>query len=126
MPSVNKAIILGHLGADPEARETGGGMAVCTMRVATSEKFKDGERTEWHTIVAFGRTAELCRDYLKKGRAAYFEGRIQTDKWQDKEGKDRYTTKIVADRVQFLGGKRDEGDAVPVPDAAPDADSIPF
>jgi single-strand DNA-binding protein len=109
MASVNKVIILGNLGQDPELRNTSGGKAVATLRVATTDTWNDQsgqrqERTEWHTIVVWGRTAENCKQYLSKGRAVFVEGRLQTRKWQDKEGHDRYTTEIVADRVQFVGG----------------------
>jgi single-strand DNA-binding protein len=109
MASVNKAIILGNLGRDPELRHTPGGKAVATLRIATNEVWTDQsgerqERTEWHTVVVWGRQAENCNQYLKKGRTVYIEGRLTTRKWQDKEGKDRYSTEIVADRVQFIGG----------------------
>ena len=109
MASVNKVIILGNLGKDPELRNTSSGKAVTTLTVATSDTWNDAngqrqERTEWHTIVVWGRSAENCKQYLSKGRSVYVEGRLQTRKWQDKEGKDRYTTEIVADRVQFVGG----------------------
>ena len=109
MASVNKAIILGNLGKDPELRHTPGGKAVATLRIATNEVWTDQsgerqERTEWHTVVVWGRQAENCNQYLKKGRSVYIEGRLSTRKWQDKEGKDRYSTEIVADRVQFIGG----------------------
>ena len=114
MASVNKAIILGNLGKDPELRHTQQGKAVCTLRVATNEVWTDAagerkERTEWHTIVVWGRQAENCNQYLKKGRSVYVEGRLQTRKWQDKEGGDRYSTEITADRVQFVGGGKGEG-----------------
>jgi single-strand DNA-binding protein len=114
MASVNKAIILGNLGKDPELRHTQGGKAVCTLRVATNEVWNDQagerkERTEWHTIVVWGRQAENCNQYLKKGRSVYVEGRLSTRKWQDKEGHDRYSTEVVADRVQFVGGGKGEG-----------------
>jgi single-strand DNA-binding protein len=109
MASVNKAIILGNLGRDPELRHTPGGKAVATLRIATNEVWTDQsgerqERTEWHTVVVWGRQAENCNQYLKKGRSVYIEGRLTTRKWQDKDGKDRYSTEIVADRVQFIGG----------------------
>ena len=111
---VNKVILIGNLGADPEARYTQSGSAVTNFRIATSENWtgKDGqkqERTEWHRIVTFGRLAEHCRDYLSKGRQVYVEGRIQTRDWQDKDGNKRYTTEIVANTVQFLGGRGDGG-----------------
>jgi len=109
MASVNKVMILGNLGQDPELRSTTSGKAVATLRVATTDTWNDAsgqrqERTEWHTIVVWGRTAENCKQYLSKGRAVFVEGRLQTRKWQDKEGHDRYSTEIVADRVQFVGG----------------------
>lgn len=109
MASVNKVIILGNLGRDPELRHTANSKAVATLRVATNEVWNDAsgerqERTEWHTVVVWGRQAENCAQYLSKGRSVYVEGRLQTRKWQDKEGHDRYTTEIVADRVQFVGG----------------------
>ena len=102
--SVNKAILIGRLGKDPELRQTQSQMAVCTLSVATSERRKDAsgnwnEQTEWHNVVVFGKTAENCAQYLAKGRQVYVEGRIQTRKWQDKEGKDRYTTEIVGNGV---------------------------
>ena len=110
MASVNKAIILGNLGRDPELRHTQAGKAVATLRVATNEVWTDQsgehqERTEWHSVVVWGKAAENCNQYLKKGRTVFIEGRIQTRKWQDKEGHDRYSTEIVADRVQFVGGQ---------------------
>lgn len=113
--SVNKVILLGNLGADPEVRFTQGGQAVATFRMATSESWTDRssgqrqERTEWHRVVAWGRLAELCGEYLRKGRQCYVEGRIQTREWQDKEGQKRYTTEIVASQVVFLGGRGEGG-----------------
>ncbi len=106
---VNKVILIGNLGADPELRTTGSGMAVVTLRLATTDKRKgqDGawtDHTEWHSVVVFGRTAETVNQYCRKGKQLFIEGRIQTRKWQDKEGHDRYTTEIVADNVRFLGG----------------------
>jgi single-strand DNA-binding protein len=106
---VNKVILIGNLGADPEVRFTPGGQAVANFRIATNESWVDKqgqkqERTEWHRIVAWGKLAELCGEYLKKGRQAYVEGRLQTREWTDKEGKKNYTTEIVANTVQFLGG----------------------
>jgi single-strand DNA-binding protein len=102
-------MILGNLGQDPELRNTQSGKAVATLRVATTDTWNDAngqrqERTEWHTVVVWGRAAENCKQYLAKGRAVFVEGRLQTRKWQDKEGHDRYSTEIVADRVQFVGG----------------------
>ena len=114
MASVNKVMILGNLGQDPELRNTAGGKAVATLRVATTDTWNDAngqrqEKTEWHTIVVWGRSAENCKQYLAKGRAVFVEGRLQTRKWQDKEGHDRYSTEIVADRVQFVGGSGEKG-----------------
>lgn len=110
MASVNKVILIGNLGADPEVRYTTGGDAITSIRVATTEVWKDKngekqERTEWHRVVFFGKTAEIAGEYLKKGSQVYVEGRLQTRKWQDKDGQDRYTTEIVADRMQMLGGR---------------------
>ncbi len=107
MASVNKVIILGNLGADPELRYTQSGSAVCTLRLATNERWKDKggqpqERTEWHSVVVFGRQAENSAQYLQKGSAAYIEGRLQTRSWEDKDGHTRYTTEIVAQTVQFM------------------------
>ena len=110
---VNKAIIIGKLGQDPEVKATANGSTICNISVVTNDGWKDkttGEfkdRVEWHRIVVFGKLAEICAQYLKKGREAYFEGRIQTRKWQDKQGNDRYSTEIVANEMQMLGG-RDE------------------
>jgi single-strand DNA-binding protein len=114
MAGVNKAILIGNLGRDPELRYTQSGQAVTNFSLATSESWtdKNGERTEkteWHRIVAWGKTAELCAQYLSKGRPVYIEGRLQTRDWEDKEGVKRQTTEIVANTVQFLGGPRGEG-----------------
>ena len=114
---VNKAIIVGTLGQDPEVRYTANGSAVANLRVATNESWKDRqtgeqqERTEWHSIVMWGRLAEIAQQYLKKGSQAYFEGRIQTRKWQDQSGNDRYSTEIVANEMQMLGGRGGGGGA---------------
>ena len=108
---VNKAIIVGTLGQDPEVRYTSSGSPVANLSVATNENWKDRqtgemqERTEWHRIVMFGKLAEIAQQYLKKGSQAYFEGRIQTRKWQDQSGNDRYSTEIVANEMQMLGGR---------------------
>ncbi len=114
MASVNKVILLGNLGRDPETRYTTGGDAVTNLRIATSEQWKDKsgekqERTEWHTVVLFGRQAEIAGEYLKKGRSVYIEGRLQTRKYTDKEGVEKYSTEIVADRMQLIGSARDAG-----------------
>ena len=117
MASVNKVILVGNLGRDPELRYTQGGQPVANFTVATNESWnkKDGsgreERTEWHRIVAWGRTAELCAQYLAKGRTVYIEGRLQTREWETKEGQKRNTTEIVAQTVQFLGGPGGAGGA---------------
>jgi single-strand DNA-binding protein len=110
MAGVNKVIILGNLGKDPEMRYQPNGGAIANFNVATSETFKDKEgnkqeRTEWHRVVLFGRTAEVAAEYLRKGSTAYIEGRLQTRKWTDKEGQERYTTEIVGDRLQLVGGR---------------------
>lgn len=108
---VNKAIILGSLGQDPDIRYTASGAAVANISIATNEQWKDKEsgemqeRTEWHRVVFFGRLAEIVGEYLHKGSQVYIEGRLQTRKWQDKEGNDRYTTEIVASEMQMLGSK---------------------
>lgn len=120
MASVNKVILIGNLGADPETRYLPSGDAVTNIRIATSEKWKDKsgeqqEHTEWHRIAFFGKLAEIAGEYLKKGSPVYVEGRIRTRKWQDKEsGQDRYSTEIVADRMQLLGGRGASGGAEPM------------
>jgi single-strand DNA-binding protein len=106
---VNKVIIIGNLGANPELKYLPSGQAVCEMRLATSETFNDKqgqrqERTEWHRVVCWGKTAENAAKYLEKGRQVYVEGRLQTRSWDDKEGNKRYTTEVVAQQVVFLGG----------------------
>ncbi len=112
MPSVNKVILMGNLGRDPEVRFMPNGEAVCNFSIATTDSWKDKagekqERTEWHNIVMYRRLAEIAGEYLKKGRPVYIEGRLQTRKWQTKEGQDRYTTEIIADSMQMLGGRDD-------------------
>jgi len=114
MASVNKVILLGNLGRDPETRYTTGGDAVTNLNIATSEQWKDKsgekqERTEWHRVVLFGRQAEIAAEYLKKGRSVYIEGRLQTRKYTDKDGVEKYSTEIVADRMQLIGSARDAG-----------------
>ena len=115
---VNKVILIGNLGADPEVRFTPGGQAVANFRIATSESWQDKngqkqERTEWHRIVVWGKLAELCGEYLSKGRQCFVEGRLQTREWTDKEGKKNYTTEVVAQNVQFLGGRGDSAGSRP-------------
>ncbi|MFC1798898.1 single-stranded DNA-binding protein [Thermodesulfobacteriota bacterium] len=136
MAGINKAILVGRLGRDPEIRYTTDGRAVCNFSIATSDEWKDKdtgekkERTEWHRIVAFGKLGEICGEYLAKGRQVYIEGRLQTRSWE-KEGVTRYTTEIVAADVQFLGG-RDSNEpprpsaVSPPQDSIPDDDDIPF
>jgi single-strand DNA-binding protein len=107
--SVNKVIVLGNLGANPELKYLPSGQAVCEMRIATSETYKDRneqpqERTEWHRVIVWGKTAENCAKFLQKGRQVYVEGRLQTRSWDDKEGKKQYMTEVVANQVVFLGG----------------------
>ena len=118
MASVNKVILVGNLGRDPETRYTTGGEAVTNVSIATTDTWKDKsgekqERTEWHRVAFFGKLAEIAGEYLKKGSQVYVEGRLQTRKWQDKEGQDKYTTEIIADRMQMLGSRSGSG----VPDA---------
>jgi single-strand DNA-binding protein len=143
MASVNKVILVGNLGADPEAKYLPSGDAVANIRIATTDKYKDKasgewkETTEWHRIAFFGKLAEIVTQYLKKGSAVYIEGKIRTRKWTDKEGAEKYSTEIVADQMQMLGG-RSEGSAQQAKparqqqrQAAPagdfdDSDPIPF
>jgi single-strand DNA-binding protein len=114
MASVNKVILIGNLGRDPETRYTTGGDAVTNLRIATTDTWKDKagekqEKTEWHTVVLFGRQAEIAGEYLKKGRPVYIEGRLQTRKWTDKEGVEKYSTEVVGDRMQLLGSRDGPG-----------------
>ena len=111
---VNKVILVGHLGADPDMRYTPSGQGVCELRLATSESWNDKngqrqERTEWHRVVVWGKRAEICSKYLAKGRQVYVEGRIQTRNYDDKDGNKRYITEVIANDVQFLGGGGREG-----------------
>ncbi|AHE99216.1 single-stranded DNA-binding protein [Thioalkalivibrio paradoxus] len=114
---VNKVILLGNLGADPEKRETPSGLTITNLRIATSEQWTDKqtgekrENTEWHRVVLFGRLGDIAADYLSKGSQVYIEGRIQTRKWQGQDGQDRYTTEIVASEMQLLGGRGGSGGA---------------
>ncbi len=111
MASINKVTIIGNLGRDPEVRYTPNGAAVCNVSVATTRNWKDKtsgdkvEETEWHRVVFYDRLAEIAGEYLKKGRSVYVEGRLKTRKWADKDGKENYTTEIVADQMQLLGGR---------------------
>ncbi len=117
---VNKVILIGNLGADPEMRFTQSGTAVANFRMATSERFKDQsgewqERTEWHRVVFFGRTAEVCGEYLTKGRPVYVEGRLQTRSWDDKDGNSRYSNEVVGLEMKMLGQRGDGGSPRPKP-----------
>ncbi|MEK6669469.1 MAG: single-stranded DNA-binding protein [Pseudomonadota bacterium] len=115
MASVNKVTLIGNLGRDPEVRYTPNGAAVCNVSIATTRNWKDKnsgdkvEETEWHRVVFYDRLAEIAGEYLKKGRSVYVEGRLKTRKWQDKDGKDNYTTEIVAEQMQLLGGREGGG-----------------
>jgi single-strand DNA-binding protein len=114
MAGVNKVIIVGNVGRDPEVRFTKAGTAVATFSVATSERFKDRdgqpqERTEWHRVVAWAQLADICGKYLRKGKQVYIEGRLQTRDWEDKDGNKRYTTEVVANVMQMLGRREDDG-----------------
>ena len=134
MASVNKVILIGNLGKDPEVRYAPSGSAICNIALATSRQWKDktsGERqeeTEWHRVVFFDRMAEVAGEYLKKGKSVYIEGRLKTRKWTDKEGVEKYTTEIMADRMEMLGsreggagggGGADDMGAAPAPRSAP-------
>jgi len=131
MASVNKVIIIGNLGKDPEVRYMPSGSAICNLRVATTRTWKDKtsgdkqEETEWHAVSLFDRLAEVAGEYLKKGRSVYIEGRLKTRKWTDKEGVERYTTEIVASEMVLLGGREggggggDDMGGAPAPRSAP-------
>ena len=130
MASVNKVIIIGNLGNDPDMRYLPSGDAVANLSVATTDKYKDKngetqEATEWHRVSFFGKTAEICGQYLKKGSQVYVEGSIRTRKWQDKEGQDRYTTEIRGDRMQMLGGRGGMSGGTAEMDSAPRQQSRP-
>jgi single-strand DNA-binding protein len=115
MASVNKVIVVGNLGKDPETRYSPNGGAICNARIATTRNWKDKasgekkEETEWHSVVFYDRLAEIAGEFLKKGRSVYVEGRLKTRKWQDKEGQDRYTTEIIASEMQLLGSREGMG-----------------
>lgn len=142
---INKVIVVGNLGQDPETRYMPSGSAVTNMTVATNEMWKDKqtgeqkERTEWHRVAMFGKLAEIAAEYLRKGSQVYIEGKLRTRKWQDKQGNDRYTTEIIADEMQMLGGRgggggapasQDSGSSGPAPGPSDDGsgfdDDIPF
>ena len=136
MASVNKVILIGNLGRDPEVRYAPSGAAICNVTIATSRQWKDktsGERqeeTEWHRVVFYDRLAEIAGEYLKKGRPVYVEGRLKTRKWTDKDGVEKYTTEVIADQMQLLGGREggggaDEGGGSAAPRQAPAARPAP-
>ncbi len=125
---VNKVILVGNLGQDPELRYTGSGTAVCNLRLATNESYKDAggewvERTEWHSIVAWSRLAEICNEYLKKGSQVYFEGSLQTRSYEDKDGNTKYVTEVKAKEMMMLSGRGTNGDSYTAPAPAPAAAS---
>lgn len=130
---VNKVILIGHLGQDPQSRAMPSGKAVVNLRLATSDQWRDKqtgeqkEATEWHNVVMFDRLAEIAAEYLRKGSHIYVEGRIRTRKWQDKEGQDRYTTEIIANEMQMLGGRGQSGGGAnaPAQDRAPQRSEAP-
>ena len=143
MSGVNKVILVGNLGSDPTLRYTPSGTAVCNFNIATSERFtnKDGEketRTEWHRVVTWARLAEICNEYLKKGKQIYIEGRLQTRSWEDQNGVKKYTTEVVANNMVMLGRAGDspmdvpgqdvpaDQDIAPAPAQAGDDDDLPF
>ena len=142
MSGINKAILIGRLGSDPEVRYTPSGVAVANFSVATSEEWKDKdsgekkERTEWHRIVAWRRLGEICGEYLSKGKQVYVEGRIQPRSWEDRDGNKKYTTEIIANDIQFLGSRDMSGGGRPsgggggdfqgAPGPGPEDDDIPF
>ena len=131
MASVNKAILIGNLGRDPELRFTPGGQAVCTFSIATTEKWRDKqtnelkESTSWHNIVLWGKQAETAKQYLSKGSPVYIEGRIQTRSYDDKDGNKKWITEIVGQRLQFLGRKAGGGEAEHETPPPPEADAAP-
>ncbi len=143
MASVNKVILVGNLGRDPEVRMSADGAALCNLSIATTYASKDRntgdrrEETEWHRVVMFGRLAEIAGEYLRKGRPVYIEGRLRTRKWQNRDGQDQYTTEIVAEQMQMLGGRDmgggsdgqmhsgdDEGSSRPMRASAPPANTM--
>jgi single-strand DNA-binding protein len=123
---INKVILIGNLGADPETRAMPSGTTVANLRIATSESWRDKqsgeqqERTEWHRVALFGRLAEIAGEYLRKGSQVYIEGSLRTRKWQDKQGNDRYSTEIVGNELQMLGGRGGAAGAAPVAGGAAD------
>ena len=138
MASLNKVMLIGNLGKDPEVRYTGSGQAVASFSLATSERFKNKqsgeweEKTEWHRVTLWGKQAEVAGEYLAKGKTVFIEGRLQTRKWTDRDGNEKYTTEIVGERMQMLSGKGDGGgagrrnDAGGVSDPSVSYDEPPF
>ena len=139
MSGINKVIIVGRLGQDPEVRYSQAGNAVANMSVATSKKYQGNEETEWHRVVAFSKVAEICQQYLHKGDLVGFEGELRTRKWQDQQGNDRWSTEIIVHKMDMLGSKRDANQApagnqsapprqpqASDPDPQTDFDDIPF
>lgn len=129
---INKVILVGNLGQDPETKYLPSGTAVCNISVATNEHWKDKdsgehkERTEWHRVAFFGKLAEIAAQYLQKGSQVYVEGKLQTQQWKDKEGKDRWTTQIVAREMQMLGAKGSGSNRQPEPPTTADESDTPF
>jgi len=132
---MNKTMIIGNLGQDPEVRYTQDGVAVATMSIATTERWKDKdgnkqEHTEWHRVVAWRKLGEICGDYLHKGDKVYIEGKLQTRKWQDQNGNDRYTTEIIARELEMLGGRQENADNAdstpPNGEEPPTPEDVPF
>jgi len=129
--SINKVILIGNLGADPDLRHTSNGTAVANFQIATNERWTNPngekeERTEWHRIVVFGRLGEICGEYLAKGKQVYVEGRLRTRNWEDRDGNQRYTTEIIATKMQMLGGSGSSAESEPGPAEFPPEDDIPF
>ena len=128
---LNKAILIGNLGADPETRYTQDGTCVCNIRIATTERYKDRngerqERTEWHRVVLWGKLGEIANQYLRKGSQVYIEGRIETRKWTDRDGNDRYTTEIRASEMKMLGGRGEGGQRSAAASESKPAQNDPF
>ncbi|MEE8437707.1 MAG: single-stranded DNA-binding protein [Candidatus Neomarinimicrobiota bacterium] len=129
--SVNKVVLVGHLGSDPDSRYTPSGTAVVNFTLATNEAWRDSngesqEKTEWHRCVMFGKSAELAGEWLKKGQLVYIEGKLQTRNWEDKDGNKRYTTEIVSDVFTMLGRKMNESEKPVVTSSGDDEDDLPF
>jgi len=131
MSGVNKVILLGHLGKDPELRYLPNGTVVCNFSLATSETWKDSDgekkdRTEWHSLVAFGKLGEICGEYLSKGKQVFVIGKLQTDSWKDKDGNQRSATKVILSEMQMLGGGKKEEKKAPDDDPLEGREDLPF